>query len=160
MVWGRGPWKVPFASHYIKGPCSRPDGWLLTLALTLPTEVPFIRFSTVTFSWFSLPFPALLLGRKSPRKPHVGRGDAPHLLVAGRYINRLGIVFMGNLSLLPSLFICSSIYLISTGSWIFILTLDYNPIPPYLFYRSNGSSFDRWEVSSWLLGHFGVAPSW
>lgn len=132
------PRKEPFASCRIEGPRSRPDEWLLRSALTPWPRSCLLGFSTVMLLLVFPPFPGCPLGRKSPRKPHIGRGRALHRLVAGRYMNHLGILFMGDLSLVPSLFICSRIYLISMVSWIFILTLDYNPKPLYLFYRSNG----------------------
>lgn len=60
---------------------------------------------------------------------------------------------MGDLSLLPSLFICSIISVIGVVSRIFIPTVGYSLIILYLFNHSDHSSVDH------LLGRWDAAPS-
>ena len=94
-------------------------------------------FSAGNYLLVFSPFPCRPLGKE------VTTHATPQERGAGGPVNRLGCFFTGDRSLLPSLFICSIVSLICMVSWIFTLTLGYNPILLYLFDHSNYSSFDH-----------------
>lgn len=68
----------------------------------------------------SPPFPPHPLWKEVATIAHRGGAGLPlYLLEAGGHDNRLELFFMGEFPRLPSLFICSIIYLVSMSAWLF-----------------------------------------
>lgn len=113
------------------------------------TLIPRVRpcacqvFLLASVSWFFSP--VLCCPLRKEATTHTTLQERGRALPPGcwRPINLSGFFFMGDLSLVPSLFICSIISVIVVVSWIFIPTVGYSPIILYLFNHSDRSSVDH-----------------
>ena len=148
LDWGYGFWwrrvqrSMWFSPYYIKGTYYQHDLWLLMLTLVM-----FAKFLHCEVTLLS-PFYSVLFGRKSLCGAHtygVGLLCSPSLKV--QYLHKLFEILHWSFVSSPLfIYLFTHLFLsVRTQQYLFY-TLSYNTVLLSLFYCSNCSSFDHWEL--------------